>query len=63
VTRPDRATIVLHIYYVGSRFTGEPTILDGQPGIGWFTSGEMMMLDLAPANRRAKAVIAEVLRV
>src|SRR5271166_6559649 len=58
VTRPDRATIVLHFYMIGSRFSGVPAIQDGQPGIGWFLPHEMMELDLAPANSRAKTVLA-----
>jgi 8-oxo-dGTP diphosphatase len=58
VSRPDRATVVLSFYFVGDRFSGEPMILERQPGIGWFTSGEMMALYLAPANLRAKVVLA-----
>ena len=64
VSRPDRATVVLSFYFVGDRFSGEPAILDGQLGIGWFTSGEMMAIDLAPANLLAKDVLVkEISRV
>lgn len=58
VARPDRATIVLHFYMVGNRFSGEPTIRDEQPGIGWFMPHQMIDLDLAPANLRAKLLLA-----
>ena len=64
VNRPDRATVVLSFYFVGDRFSGEPRVLDGQPGIGWFLADEMMALDLAPANLQAKDVLAkEISRV
>jgi 8-oxo-dGTP diphosphatase len=59
VTRPDRASIVLHFYYVGDRFSGAPTVRDGQPGFGWFAPGEMVGLSLAPANARANEVLVE----
>jgi 8-oxo-dGTP diphosphatase len=62
VSRPDRATIALHFYFIGDRFSGEPRILDGQPGVGWFSGVEMMALNLAPANQRAKVVLVELMR-
>lgn len=57
VTRADRAVVTVSLYFVGDRFSGEPAILDGQPGAGWFTAAEMLTLDLAPANHRAAMAI------
>ena len=62
VTRPDRVGVTLHFYAIGDRFTGEPTMKESQPGMGWFLSDEMLCLDLSPANARAKYEIAQVMR-
>ena len=62
VTRPDRASVALHFYTIGDRFTGEPMCKESQPGFGWFTRDEMHALSLAPANRRACTEIAEEMR-
>jgi len=62
VTRPDRASVFLLFYTVGDRFTGTPELKEGQPGIGWFLPEEMCVLNLAPANARAKIEIVEEMR-
>jgi 8-oxo-dGTP diphosphatase len=62
VMRSDRATVVLHFYTIGDRFSGEPSLKDGQPGMGWFSIDEMLVLNLAPANARAKSEITAQIR-
>ena len=62
VQRADRANVLLHFYTIGDRFSGTPVLKDNQPGIGWFSTAEMLSLNLSPANARAKLEIAEEIR-
>ena len=62
VTRLDRASVRLHFYMIGDRFTGTPVAKEGQPGMGLFSVDEMFCLDLAPANHRAQFAIAKAIR-
>jgi len=60
--RADRADVVLHFYMIGDMFIGSPAAKEKQPGLGWFLSDEMLCIDLAPANARAKIEIAAQMR-
>lgn len=62
VTRPDRASVELFFYMIGDRFNGAPIPREGQPGVGLFSIDEMLCIDLAPANSRAKFEIAQEMR-
>ena len=62
VTRSDRASVSLHFYTIGDRFSREPIRREKQPGVGWFSSDEMLVINLAPANARAKFEIVEEMR-
>ena len=62
VTRPDRASVLLHFYTVGDAFLGSPIPREGQPGMGWFSIDEMTYLNLTPANERAKIDITKAMR-
>lgn len=45
------------VFYVITEFAGEPKLLEGQAGFGWFAPDELPLLRLLPANRRAVALI------
>ena len=50
------------LFYLVTEFKGEPMLLEGQAGLGWFLPSELPGLTLLPANRKALYDIIRVIR-